>query len=93
MIALEIFFNGEKQFTAAGDYETLATALTRIRTAPDEYALIFNTSGIEPDPLTIAHWPDCEVKIGDRIEIRVVEAASSDPPAQIDTNAGKEIES
>ena len=84
MIAFEIFVNGKKRFTAGGDYQTLVTSLTRIRTGPGEHTLIFNTSVIEPEPMTMAHWPECEVQVGDRIEIRVVEAGVADEPARID---------
>jgi hypothetical protein len=84
MITFEIFVNGDKRFTAGGDYQTLVTSLTRVRTAPGEQALIFNTSGIEPEPLSMAHWPDCDIQVGDRIEIRVVEARAADPPSRID---------
>lgn len=84
MITFEIFVNDEKQFTAGGDYQTLFTSLIQVRTAPGEHALIFNTSGIEPEPLSMAHWPDCDVQVGDRIEIRVVEAPAADPPARVD---------
>ncbi len=80
MIAFEISINGKKRFTAGGDYQTLVTSLTRVRTAPGEHALIFNTSGIEPEPFSMAHWPDCDVGVGDRIEIGIVEA-----PSRVDT--------
>ena len=88
MIAFEIHINGKKRFTAGGDYQALTTALIRIRTAPGEHSLLFDTSGIEPEPFSMAHWPDCEVRIGDRIEIRVVETGSADPPARVDTQQG-----
>lgn len=93
MITFEIIVNGERRFTAGGDYQTLVTSLTRVRTAPGEHALIFNTSGIEPEPLSMAHWPDCDVHVGDRIEIRVVDAPSADAPAHVDTQLGEENES
>jgi hypothetical protein len=93
MITFEIFVNGEKRFTAGGDWQTLVTSLTRVRTAPGEHALIFNTSGIEPEPFSMVHWPDCDVKVGDRVEIRIVEAPSADPPARVGTQQEGENES
>src|SRR5213593_4891650 len=36
MITFEIFVNGDKRFTTGGDYQTLVTSLTRVRTAPGE---------------------------------------------------------
>jgi hypothetical protein len=89
MITFEIFLNGKKLFTAGGEYQTVITSLTRVRIAPDEHALIFNTSGIEAEPLTIAHWPDCDIRVGDRIEIRVVEASHADPPVRLEHNTGE----
>jgi hypothetical protein len=93
MIPFEIFVNGHKRFTAGGDYQTLVTSLTHVRTAPSEHVLIFNTSGIEPEPLSVAHWPECDVRVGDRIEIRVVEAGSADPPARVDDHESEQDES
>ncbi|MFO1477141.1 MAG: hypothetical protein U1F98_10875 [Verrucomicrobiota bacterium] len=84
MITFEVFVNGEKRFTAGGDYQTLVTSLTRVRIAPSEHVLIFNTSGIEPEPLSAAHWPECDVRVGDWIEIRVLEGDYADPPERID---------
>ncbi len=84
MITFDVFVNGEKRFTAGGDFQALVTSLTRVRTAPGEYALIFNTSGIEPEPFSMAHWPDCDVRVGDQIEIRIIEAQFADPPARIE---------
>ncbi len=91
MITFEIFVNDEKRFTAGGDYQTLVTSLIHVRTAPGEHALIFNTWGIEPEPLWThgSLWPDCGMsQVGDRIEIRVVEAPAADPPARVDDQQG-----
>ena len=93
MITFEISINGKKRFTAGGDYQTLVTSLTRVCTGPGEHVLIFNTSGIEPEPLAMAHWPDCDIKVGDRIEIRIVEALSADAPARVDTQQEETDES
>ena len=88
MIAFEIYKNGERQFTAgAADYRTLISTLTVIHPShPDtiDHVVVFGTSGIVAEPLKAAYWPECDVAVGDRIEIRIVETNASDPPSRID---------
>jgi hypothetical protein len=94
MITFEIWVNGEKRFTAGGDYQILVASLTRVRTPAGDYGLFFSTSGIEPEPFSQAHWPgDFNIKVGDCIEIRIVEGMLADAPARVDTQQGKTDES
>jgi hypothetical protein len=87
MIAFEISVNGQRKFTAGSESQTLITGLNRIRTAPGEACLLFSTCAIEPEPLKIEHWPDCDIKVGDTIEVRIIETSSADQPDHVDTPA------
>jgi hypothetical protein len=37
-----------------------------------------------PEPLKAAHWPACDVAVGGRIEIRIVDSETWDPPARME---------
>ena len=88
MIAFEIYINGQRRFTAGGDYPTLATALTLIHTQlpkPGDACILFSTTGIKPDEMvSVAQWPTEDLTVGDRVEIRIVEVSEVDAPESID---------
>jgi len=90
MLAFEIHINGQKRFTAGGDYPTLTSALTLIHTGlpkPDDATVLFSTTGIKPEEMvTVGQWPAQDLKIGDRVEIRVVEVSEVDAPESVDTH-------
>jgi len=75
-------------FTAgAADYQTLISSVTLVHPShPDTrgHPLIFGTSGILREPTTMAHWPECDVQVGDHIEIRIVETDAPNAPERID---------
>jgi hypothetical protein len=77
MTAFEICVNGQKRFTAGGDaYQTLVTPLTLIRPPyPETDCFIhFGTSAVAPESATAAFWPECEILVGDRVEVRIKDA-------------------
>ena len=88
MIAFEIYINGQKRFTAGGDYPTLTTALTLIHTQlpkPNDATILFSTTGIKPDEMvSVAQWPTEDLTVGDRVEVRIVEVSEVDAPESID---------
>ena len=90
MIAFEIYINGQKRFTAGGDYPTLTTALTLIHTQlpkPDDTTILFSTTGIKPEEMvTVSSWPTEDLAVGDRVEIRVVEVSEVDAPESVETH-------
>jgi hypothetical protein len=90
MIAFEIYINGQKRFTAGGDYQTLNAALMLVRIPmpkPDDVSIFFSATGITPEPqVIVGTWPTAEMTVGDRVEIRVVEVAGVDAPESVETH-------
>jgi hypothetical protein len=88
MIAFEIYINGQKRYTAGGDYPTLTTALTLFHTQlpkPNDATILFSTTGIRPDEMvTVGSWPTEDLTVGDRVEIRIVEVSEVDAPESVD---------
>lgn len=90
MIAFEIYKNGQRQFTAgAADYQTLISTLTLIHPShPDtrDHVVLFGTTGIVPKPFKSAYWPECDLVVGDRVEIRIIETDAPDVPSRIEAS-------
>jgi hypothetical protein len=88
MIAFEVYKNGRRQFSAgAADYQTLTSILTLVHPShpnTTDHALLFSTFGVVPEPTTLAYWPEFDVGVGDRIEIRIVETDTPDAPERTD---------
>jgi hypothetical protein len=87
MIGFEIYVNGQKRFTAGGDaYQTLITSLALVRPSYPEtdYFIHFGTSAVAPESATLAFWPECEIVAGDRIEVRIKDADTIDPPERVE---------
>jgi hypothetical protein len=88
MLAFEIYINGQKRFTAGGDYQTLTTALTLIHTQlpkPDDASILFSTTGINPEEkVVVGSWPTEDLTVGDRVEIRVIEVSEVDAPESVE---------
>jgi hypothetical protein len=89
MIAFEIYINGQKRFTAGGeDYQALNAMLGLLRLPlpkPDDVQITFSTSGINSgEMMTVGLWPTIDLKVGDRVEIRVVDAAEVDAPESVE---------
>jgi protein involved in polysaccharide export with SLBB domain len=89
MIAFEVLVNGQRRFTAGGDYPTLTATLTLVRIPmpkPNNVSIFFSASGITPEPqLVVGAWPAVDLNVGDRVEIRVVEIAAVDVPESVQT--------
>jgi hypothetical protein len=87
MLAFEVYINGQKRFTAGGDYPTLTAALILIHTQlpkPDDATVLFSTTGINPEEMvTVGSWPTEDLTVGDRVEIRVVEVSEVDDPESV----------
>ncbi len=89
MIAFEVFINGQKRLTVGGqEYGSLSAVLTLVRLPlpkPDDMTVRLGTNGTTGEPVRIALWPDLELAIGDRVEIRVVDVATVDAPQSMQT--------
>ncbi|MEM9987366.1 MAG: hypothetical protein AAF804_19915, partial [Bacteroidota bacterium] len=90
MIAFEVYLNGEKLYTAGLSKARVLTQTLSYKTPEAEEAakFNFNVSGIaEGDDilkLEQPYWPAPEVKIGDHLEIRIVDVAEEEvTPHQI----------
>lgn len=90
MIAFEVFVNGQKRFTAGGNYQTLNAVLTLVRIPmpkPDDVSIFFSATGITPEPqVVVGTWPTADLTVGDRVEIRVVDVAAVDAPESVETH-------
>ena len=88
MLAFEIYINGQKRFIAGGDYQVLNAVLTLIHIPmpkPDDVSIFFSATGINPAELaTVGSWPTADLKVGDRVEIRVVDVAEVDAPESVE---------
>lgn len=88
MIAFQVYVNGQRRFTAGGNYQTLTAALALVHAQlpkPDDVSIFFSTSGINPDDMvTVASWPIEDLAVGDRVEIRLVEVSEVDPPESLE---------
>lgn len=89
MVAFEIFVNGEKQLTIGGEeYSSLNALLGLIRLPlpePDNRTITLASSGITEDQVRVALWPSLLLTVGDRVEIRVVDAETVDVPESVQT--------
>jgi hypothetical protein len=85
MIAFEVFINGQKRLTVGGqEYHHLNAELGLIRLPnPGKTAVTFAASGLTSAPVRVALWPTLELAVGDRVEVRVVDAASVDAPESV----------
>ena len=100
MIAFAISINGRKLFTAGGtDYGALTQCLTLLRVPlppPNDQSLLFHLSGQEFTVVgdeAVSHgldfWDAPDIKVGDKIEIQVVQVDSIDPPTTIGEREGR----
>ena len=91
MIAFTISINGRKLYTAGGaSYGALSQSLALVRVPlppPDDQSLLFTMSGhdftvVGEDAVSqgLDFWDAPNVKVGDKIEIQVVDVDSIDPP-------------
>ncbi len=89
MIAFEVRINGKKRFVAGGDaYQSLIASLVLVRQgsakAPD-CSLLLTTAAVKTeDPPVSAYWPASTVRVGDTVQIRVVDAAAVDAPKRVE---------
>lgn len=91
MIAFAISINGTKLYTAGGaSYGALTQSLVLIRVPlppPDDQSLLFTLSGHEftllgetAESQSLDFWDAPGIKVGDKIEIQIVNVDSIDPP-------------
>jgi len=89
MVAFEIFVNGERKLTIGGEeYSSLNAllGLTRLPLPkPDDTTITLATSGITADQARVGMWPTSLLKVGDRVEIRVVDVETVDAPESVQT--------
>lgn len=87
MVAFEIFVNGEKRLTIGGEeYSSLHAllGLTRLPLPkPDDATITLAASGVNADQTRVGLWPPSRLKVGDRVEIRVVDVETVDAPGSI----------
>jgi hypothetical protein len=90
MVAFEIYINGRKRFTAGGEeYQSLFASLALIRLPlpkPDDVCITLSASAVSPYEGRAGSWPILNVAVGDRIEIRVVDVATTDAPKSVQTS-------
>ena len=88
MFAFEVYINGQKRFTAGGDYLSLNAVLTLIRMPmpkPDDAHAFLSTNGVSPgEMVTVGSWPTIDLKVGDRVEMRIVDVAEVDAPESVE---------
>jgi hypothetical protein len=91
MIAFTISINGRKLYTAGGaSYKALTQSLTLLRVplpAPDDQSLLFQMSGhdftvVGEDAVSngLDFWDSPDIRVGDKIEIHIVDVDPVDPP-------------
>ena len=89
MLAIEVHINGQKRFTVGGeDYQSVNALLGLVRLPlpkPNDASITFMASAITPGGEHVAMWPNLEVTIGDRVEIRVVDVETVDAPETVQT--------
>ena len=89
MLAFEVYINGQKRLTAGGeDYQSLNALLGLLRLPlpkPDDVRITFSASAMTLEPVHVALWPTVDLAVGDRVEIRVVDVATVDPPGSVQT--------
>ena len=93
MHALEFMVNGQRVCVAApgGDGLVIShVAMTGAVDTPDSYSVHLRVGGVRDDQHL--EWIRRSLSIGDTVEIRVVDAPQSDPPASIEpvTDAQRE---
>lgn len=79
MIAYEVYLNGAKVCTAGGSELTALTgAVNFFPNRPDKLGPLLTVSGVVSQPEEFLHWAHCDLRVGDRVEIRVVDATRVD---------------
>ena len=93
MHALEFLINGQRVCIAAPSDDGLVISnvlMTSALDAPGKHCVRFRIGGVRNDKHL--EWLRRSLKLGDKVEIRVVDAPQSDPPVNIEpiTDAERE---
>jgi hypothetical protein len=90
MIAFEVYVNKVKVCTAGlGQLDAIiATLMCRVNPdgRPDEHQVMFSVSGVDGEKPY--RWVHSDLLVGNRIEIRVVDAKKTDPPKEFGCPGG-----
>ena len=79
MIAYEIYLNGKKVCTAGGsELSVLTGAVNFFPNRSDQLGPLLTVSGVVSKPEEFLHWAHRELRIGDSVEIRVIESSIVD---------------
>jgi hypothetical protein len=78
MRGLEVYLNEVKLCTAGVGYGAALNATVDVVSQDTGYDMTFRVGGLENDEFVI--WSDRALRVGDQINIRVVETQSVDPP-------------
>ena len=85
MIAYEVYLNGEKLCTAGGaELTALTGTLTFFPNRPDELGPLLTVGGVVCNPEEFLHWAHRGLRVGNRVEIRIVESSKADEPISRD---------
>ena len=81
MIAFDVYLNGGKVCTAGGDGLTELSAAVYLfprRHRRDNQGLTLAVSGVAATPEEFSEWAHRQLRIGDKVEIEIVESPTSD---------------
>jgi hypothetical protein len=81
MIAFEVYLNGEKICTAGSNEITSVTAAVNFfpkRYNRDKLGPALTVSGVASRPEEFLDWAHRELRVGDRVEVQVVESYTPD---------------
>ena len=81
MIAFDVYLNGEKVCTAGNNDLTSLTATVNLfprRYRRDKLSPTLHVSGVVSRPEELLEWAYRKLRVGDRVEIEVVESSTAD---------------
>jgi hypothetical protein len=79
MIAYDVYLNGKRVCTAGGsDLMALTSAVTFFPNRLDKLGPLLTVGGALVDQKEYLHWAHQELRVGDRVEIRIVDTIRVD---------------
>jgi hypothetical protein len=81
MIAFDVYLNGEKVCTAGNNDLTSLTATVNFfpkRYKHDQLSPTLTVGGVVSKPEEFLDWVHRELRVGDRVEVKVVESSKAD---------------
>jgi hypothetical protein len=88
MRGMEVYINGDKLCTAGIGSGAALNATVEVVAQDVGYDMTFRVGGLENDEFVI--WSDRELRVGDEINIRMVDTESVDRPERRNSNAIRE---